>query len=184
MTRVHGAPSGVKTQTVLTGKDFTCGHVTHWKQCFNGCLRLQLCSPLVVNNSFSWSVHLLWKKTEDDLRRQCSLKSTISTLHDWKKFICLKQWPEVLPWVHCQVLDKGWLPSQAGSAQCRPVNIYVSVLYCFSYDIRIITSTFLFLHLDSKTVAVEGSLQVLIKTRGLQCPVLLLRWEKEAGSIC
>lgn len=39
------------------------------------------------------------------------------------------------------------------------------------------------MHLDSKTVAVESSLQVLVEPGGLEGPVLLLRGEKEAGSI-
>lgn len=49
----------------LTGENFTRGHFSHWQQSFNWRLCLQLCSPLVMNNSLSWSIHLLMKSQEE-----------------------------------------------------------------------------------------------------------------------
>lgn len=69
--------SDVNAQTELTGENFTRGHFSHWQQSFNWCLCLQLCSPLVMNNGLSWSVHLLLKPQEE-LRLACQLNYCIS----------------------------------------------------------------------------------------------------------
>lgn len=144
---MHEGTSG-KSHTILTGEDFTCGHVTHWKQCFNGCLGLQLCSPLVVNNSFSWPVHLLWiTRGWPEVTMLFKIHSVnIKWLQDIFIWIdLLEALTKVLPWARFQVPDKGWLPSQAGSSQCRPASIYISLLFCLLYGITIITYIFLFI---------------------------------------
>lgn len=67
-------------QTERTGENFTRGHFTHRQQSFNRGLCLQLCSPLVVNDGLSWSVHLLLKP-EEELRLLCHLNDTLSINH-------------------------------------------------------------------------------------------------------
>lgn len=118
----------------LTGEDFTCGHVTHWKQRFDGRLCLQLCSPLVVNNSFSWSVHLLLKaRGWPEIGMFLGIHNISTCVRIYLGFF--PAWSingKVLPWVHYQVLNKGWLPSQAGSSQYRPVSIDTSASSCLS----------------------------------------------------
>lgn len=57
--------SDVDASTGLTGENFTRGHFPHGQQIFNRRLCLQLCSPLEVNDSLSWSVHLLLKPGEE-----------------------------------------------------------------------------------------------------------------------
>lgn len=126
-----GAHLGSKTQTELTGEDFTCGDVTHWKQCFNWCLCLQLYSPLVVNNSFSWSVHLLWKTIKSLLILNINNIWLQEVNYIW---IHLLEALKFLPWAHCQVPDTGWTPSQAGSSRCRPISSDTLLLSClFQY---------------------------------------------------
>lgn len=165
-----------------------------------------------MNNSFSWSVHLLLKR-EKKLGLICNIKyiskkkKKISSIVKPNNFYleCVAKFETQAGCHHrlvhlnvnlsiiCTSALSYFLYSNVCIQDANTRNFTFKVLllsfsrYFLGTTVALSTKMSLKLeiieYLDGKAVAVQRSLKVLIKARGLQGPILPLRREKEAGSI-